>query len=128
MTEVVIDASALLAFLKSEERALHDLESLLPKALISSVNFCEVATVLGSLGMPEKTIEEVVEETVSKIVSFDSSQALVAAGLRELTKPYGLSLGDRACLALGLTHKLPVYTADKIWKKIDLDIPIELIR
>ena len=128
MTEVVIDASALLAFLKSEERALHDLESLLPKALISSVNFCEVATVLGSLGMPEKTIEEVVEETVSKIVSFDSSQALVAAGLRELTKPYGLSLGDRACLALGLTYKIPVYTADRIWKKLDIDIPIELIR
>ena len=128
MTEAVIDASALLAFLKGEERALKELEDVLHKSFISSVNFCEVATILGGLGMPKETIEEVVEETVSKIVHFDSSQALIAAGLRDLTKPYGLSLGDRACLALGLTYKLPVYTADKIWKNIDIDIPINLIR
>lgn len=128
MAKAVIDASALLAFLKGEERALNELEDILSKSLISSVNFCEVATILGSLGMPEETIEEVVEETVSKIISFDTSQALIAANLRDITKTYGLSLGDRACLALGLTYKLPVYTADRIWKKIDIDIPIELIR
>ena len=128
MIKAVVDASALLAFLKEEKRALNKLEEILPRALISSVNFCEVATVLGSLGMPEETIEEVVEGTISEIVSFDSSQALLAAGLRELTKPYGLSLGDRACLALGLAYKLPVYTADRIWKEIKFDIPIELIR
>ena len=128
MAEAVIDASALLAFLKGEKIALRKLEEILPRSLISSVNYCEVATILGGLGMPEDIIEEVVEETVSKIISFDASQALRAADLRELTKPYGLSLGDRACLALGLTHKLPVYTADKIWSKIPIDIPIELIR
>ncbi|MBI2707374.1 MAG: type II toxin-antitoxin system VapC family toxin [Proteobacteria bacterium] len=128
MAEAVIDASALLAFLKGEERAIQELDDVLQRALISSVNFCEVATILGGLGMPNKTIKEVVEETVSKIVFFDSSQALIAASLRDRTKPYGLSLGDRACLALGLTYKLPVYTADKIWKKLDIDIPIELIR
>lgn len=128
MAEAVIDASALLAFLKGEKIALRKLEEILPRSLISSVNYCEVATILGGLGMPEDIIEEVVEETVSKIISFDASQALLAADLRELTKPYGLSLGDRACLALGLTHKLPVYTADKIWSQIHIDIPIELIR
>ena len=128
MAEAVIDASALLAFLKGEKIALRKLEEILPRSLISSVNYCEVATILGGLGMPEDIIEEVVEETVSKIISFDASQALRAADLRELTKPYGLSLGDRACLALGLTHKLPVYTAEKIWSKIPIDIPIELIR
>lgn len=128
MAEAVIDASALLAFLKGEERALNELEDILSKAFISSVNFCEVATILGSLGMPEETIEEVVEDTVSKIISFDASQALVAATLRDLTKPYGLSLGDRACLALGLTYKLPIYTADRVWEKIKIGVPIELIR
>jgi PIN domain nuclease of toxin-antitoxin system len=128
VAEAVIDASALLAFLKGEERALNELEDILSKAFISSVNFCEVATILGSLGMPEETIEEVVEDTVSKIISFDASQALVAATLRDLTKPYGLSLGDRACLALGLTYKLPIYTADRVWEKIKIGVPIELIR
>ena len=57
MIEAVIDASALLAFLKGEERALNKLEEILPRTLISSVNFCEVATILGSIGMPDQTIE-----------------------------------------------------------------------
>lgn len=128
MNKAVIDASALLAFLKGEKRALNVLEEVLPGALISSVNFCEVATILGSLGMPEEKIEEAVEETVSEIIPFDTSQAMLAAKLRDLTKPYGLSLGDRACLALGLVYKLPVYTADRIWKEIKIDMSIELIR
>lgn len=128
MAEAVVDASALLAFLKGESQALNELEQVLPHALISSVNFCEVATVLRGLGMPEESVEEVVQETVSRIISFDASQALLAADLREYTKPYGLSLGDRACLALGLTYKLPVFTADKVWKNIKIDVPIELIR
>ncbi len=128
MVKAVIDASALLAFLKGESGALNKLEEILPKSLISSVNFCEVATILDGLGMPEEIIEEVVEETISEIVPFDPSHAMLAAGLRELTKPYGLSLGDRACLALGLAYKLPVYTADRIWKEINIGIPIELIR
>lgn len=110
-----------------EKRALNVLEDILPGALISSVNFCEVAAVLGSLGMPEESIGGAVEETIHEIIPFDASQALLAARLRDLTKPYGLSLADRACLALGLAYKLPVYTADRIWKEIKIDIPIELI-
>lgn len=78
--------------------------------------------------MPDDAIEEVVEETINKIVPFDASQAMIAGHLRALTKPYGLSLGDRACLALGLTYKLPVYTADRIWKELNIDVPIKLIR
>ncbi len=93
MIEAVIDASALLAFLKGEERALKELEKILPNSLISAVNFCEVATVLGGLGMPDETIEEVVLETVHKIIPFEAKQAIVAAHLRERTKSYGLSLG-----------------------------------
>ncbi len=128
MGEAVIDASALLAFLKGEDAALNKLEEILPRAIISSVNFCEVATILRGLGMPDAAIEEAVEETVNKIIPFDASQAMRAAYLREHTKPYGLSLGDRACLALGLTYNLPVYTADRIWKEIKIDVPIKLIR
>ena len=129
MDKAVIDASTLLAFLKDESFSLQELEGLLPKALISSVNACEVATLMVRLGMPHETIATLIHETVENIISFDQEQSFIAAKLWEQTKPYGLSLGDRACLALGLVKKLPVYTADKAWGQLQLEnLDIHLIR
>lgn len=129
MDKAVIDASVLLAFLKDESVSLHTLEAILPSALISSVNTCEVATVLGRLGMPYEKITTLIHETVGRIVSFNQEQSLVAAKLWKLTRPYGLSLGDRACLALGFIEKLPIYTADKTWEQLPLkDAEIRMIR
>ena len=66
---------------------------------------------------------------ISSLVPFDEEQALKTADLKKITKSKGLSLGDRACLALGMTLKAPIYTADKIWKDLNLkDIEIRLIR
>jgi len=61
-------------------------------------------------------------------VPFTSEHARLARGLVAITWPLGLSLGDRACLALGLALKLPVYTADKSWKKLKAGVPIRVIR
>jgi PIN domain nuclease of toxin-antitoxin system len=125
----VIDASALLAFLKDETTPLHDLESLLPKSLISSVNACEVATVLSRLGVPFERATELIDETVGEIIPFSREHYLLAAKLWGTTKKYGLSLGDRACIALAQHMNLPVYTADKIWTKLDIkNLHINLIR
>ncbi len=44
------------------------------------------------------------------------------------TRALGLSLGHRACLALGLALKAPVYTADKSWKKLKVGARIRVIR
>jgi PIN domain nuclease of toxin-antitoxin system len=44
------------------------------------------------------------------------------------TAPWGLSLGDRACLALARLRNLPAVTADRAWAKLDLAIPIEVVR
>ena len=41
--------------------------------------------------------------------------------------PLGLSLGDRTCLALALSRKIPAYTADRMWAKLDIDIEIRII-
>lgn len=66
---------------------------------------------------------------ISTIIPFDEELAFQAAGLKKDTKSYGLSLGDRACLALGQKMLLPVYTADKIWSKLQFDnITINQIR
>ncbi|MBL0941294.1 MAG: type II toxin-antitoxin system VapC family toxin [Alphaproteobacteria bacterium] len=129
MYKAVIDASALLAFLKDESTPLEELESLLPKSVISSVNACEVATVMCRLGMPLEAINGLINENVREIIPFDQQLALSAAGLWEATKVYGLSLADRACIALGQKMQLPIYTADKIWNKLKLDnVEIKRIR
>ena len=129
MYKAVIDASALLAFLKDESIPLDELEFLLPKSIISSINACEVATVMLRLGAPIETIEGLITETLGNIVPFDIDHYLLAANLWKTTKSLGLSLGDRACLALALKMKLPVYTADKIWSKIKIkNLEVKLIR
>ena len=129
MYKAVIDASALLAFLKDESVPLHKLESLLPRSLISSVNACEVATVMSRLGVPFEEIEGLINETIGEIIPFNKDHYLLAAKLWKTTKEYGLSLGDRACLALAQHTKLPVYTADQIWAKLAIqDLQINIIR
>ena len=128
MNKAIIDASALLALIK-EEPGAEIVEGLLGKIIMSSVNVSEVA---GSLMTPELSIEECqrcILPFISSLASFDEEQAFKAASLKEATRTKGLSLGDRACIALGITMQLPIYTADRIWDKLDLEnADIRLIR
>jgi PIN domain nuclease of toxin-antitoxin system len=71
------------------------------------------------------------EATLSPIreaTAFTAEHAEAAGNLITKTRPLGLSLGGRACLALGIILRAPVYTADKSWKKLKLGVPIHLIR
>lgn len=56
------------------------------------------------------------------------AQAEIAGGVRASTVPFGLSLGDRACLAVGIDGGLPIYTADRVWLELALDVEIRAIR
>ncbi|MBW4515156.1 MAG: hypothetical protein KME11_08015 [Timaviella obliquedivisa GSE-PSE-MK23-08B] len=62
------------------------------------------------------------------ILPFTTEQAELAASLWTTTKPLGLSLGDRACLALAITFNLPVVTADQAWEGLSLTIAVQMIR
>ena len=73
-------------------------------------------------------IEEILSNLNLEVVPFSQEQALRAGILRPSTKSLGLSLGDRACLALGLYLKLPILTADKLWSNLNLAVEIRLIR
>ena len=64
----------------------------------------------------------------NEVFSFDPAQATVAGGLVASTRSVGLSLGDRACLALAMLLKAPVYTTDRLWKKLHLGVEIRLLR
>jgi PIN domain nuclease of toxin-antitoxin system len=65
---------------------------------------------------------------VREVVDFTADHARLAGTLIVQTRSLGLSLGDRACLALGLTLKAPVYTTDKSWKNLKLGVQIHVIR
>ncbi|MDF2965328.1 MAG: hypothetical protein K0Q51_716 [Rickettsiaceae bacterium] len=114
MNKVVLDASALLALIKNEKGSAK-VEEALGKIVMSSVNVSEVVAKLLDSGIPEDECMESIEPFVSSIIPFDDDHAFLTATLKKLTKQQGLSLGDRACIALGIQLSAPIYTADKAW-------------
>ena len=128
MSRIVLDASAILALL-NKEHGSKTVELNIPKGLISAVNLSEVISVLGNIGMSHHDAIKLTDDLLHEVIPFDKAQAAVAAEMRSVTKSLGLSLGDRACIALGQKLQLPIYTADKIWNEVQLDnIDIRLIR
>ncbi len=127
MSNHVLDASALLALLNAEDGSDLVLDSLL-HSVISTVNLAEVVTRLSILGMPEGEVREALTLLGLEIIPFDEEQAFRAGLLSSYTQPLGLSLGDRACLALALTTHAAALTADRVWKDLDIGVAIKLIR
>jgi PIN domain nuclease of toxin-antitoxin system len=123
----VADASAILALLKQEPFSKLDPRRLF-RATISAVNLSEVLERLCFGGLSETEAEQVVAELNLRVADFDEPQARLAAYLRARTRRARLSLGDRACLALGLRLGCPVITADRAWARLDVGVDIVLIR
>jgi PIN domain nuclease of toxin-antitoxin system len=90
----------------------------LPGALLSTVNFAEVVTKLCERGMPAGEARGAIEATGVEVVDFGVDQACLAGELRNATRSAGLSLGDRACLALARLRGLPAITADTAWGQL----------
>ena len=99
MSRIVLDASAILALL-NKEHGSKTVELNIPKGLISAVNLSEVISVLGNIGMSHHDAIKLTDDLLHEVIPFDKAQAAVAAEMRSVTKSLGLSLGDRACLAL----------------------------
>lgn len=127
MSETVLDASAVLALLNAEPGAA-TVASHLPDAVISNVNLAEVATRLAAVGMPAEEVRTVLALLGLTTIVFDESQAIQAGLLYPDTQHAGLSLGDRACLALALHLEAVALTADRAWTNLDLNVSVELIR
>jgi PIN domain nuclease of toxin-antitoxin system len=125
---VVLDASALLALLHNEQGADKVEAALLNKAVISTVNWTEVIQKAIARNISVDDLDNELAAVGLSFFSFDMQQARIAGGLWQQTKALGLSLGDRACLALALHLDLPVLTADKIWQQLDIGVSIQLIR
>src|SRR5947209_6831608 len=100
MSSSILDASALLALLKHESGSQQVTQAIEDGAEISAVNLAEVVAKLAEAGMPEELIHRAVDPLGLDVVGFDAPQAYRSGLLLVATKPLGLSLGDRCCLAL----------------------------
>jgi PIN domain nuclease of toxin-antitoxin system len=125
--EIVADASAILAALKNEPFSNLDPRRVIG-ANISAVNLCEVLSKLHDDGLNDIQADSVVSAMDLRVTSFDVAQARSAGRLRSITRHAGLSLGDRACLALGDRLGCRVVTADRAWASLDVGVEIVLIR
>src|SRR6266446_6916846 len=125
--DIVADASAVIALLVGEPFTRFD-PLRLPNASISAVNLSEVLARLQEIGMPESEVAIAVARLNLRVVAFDEPQAHATARLRSVTRHAGLSLGDRACLALGDRLGCPVVTAHRVWASLDVGIEIVVIR
>ena len=124
----LFDTSALMALLQ-QETGYKELESLIANSVMSTVNYTEVITVLARNGVDEADIDMIMQDLIPIILPYDLTTATWAGKLSILTKQYGLSLGDRACIATGIIYCIPIYTADKVWAELDIsNADIRLIR
>ncbi len=99
--------------------------------LISAVNYAEIVAKLNERGMSDADVLTVMEGVPLTLVDFDQTTAHASGLLRKTTQALGLSLGDRACIALAQTRSAEVVTADKEWAQVRgivLGIEVRLIR
>ena len=129
MTHAVLDASALLALLLDEPGAGR-VTALLDDAAISAVNLSEVVGQYARRGIAVSEIRRMLSLFSIQVIPFDDALAFDAGLLVPKTKSAGLSLGDRACLALALQLGATALTADRSWSRISraIGVEIELIR
>lgn len=127
MKETVLDATALLALLQ-EEPGAESVAEAIPQSAVSAINLAEVVGKLVDSGMPEEAVRTALSSLGIEVIPFDEDMAYRTGLLRPLTNPYGLSLGDRACLALGQRLGRPVLTADRVWASLKIGVKVRVIR
>lgn len=127
MVEAVLDASALIALLRKEPGA-EKVAAVLTRSCISSVNLAETYGKMVEYGKRLEDVAYHVERLCIPVVPFHGEHAQLAASFWKQTRSVGMSLGDRACLALALQSGLPAYTTEEDWLKCDVGVQVVKIR
>ncbi len=130
MATAILDTSALIAAIQDEPGQAIVNALLVGRPLVCTVNLAELSSVLTRGGMAQQQTRTSIAAITVTWVAAGIDLAIRAGELVTLTKPFGLSLGDRFCLALAMRENLPVYTADRIWTRIaaPLGLTVILIR
>ena len=123
------DASAVIALILGEPGA-ETVEPIISECVITTVNLAEVVGYFARNGAPEPAIREMLEALRLETVHFDDELAYCAGVLLATTGRAGLSLGDRACLALARRLGIKAITTDRAWSRVAraAGVEIELIR
>ena len=120
---VVLDSSAVVAWIR-QERGWEVVDLVLDRSTIASVNLVEIIEVLGRYGLNF----DATQFPAMLVEPFDLAQGVVAGALLSEHRSVGFSLGDACCVALAMKLKAEVVTADQIWSRIRLPVPITIIR
>lgn len=128
INKIIFDSSALIT-LFAKEPGYETVRQNLRHAIISSVNIAEVYKYCIEVqNLTEVDCRNLIKLSGIKIIDFCEEQALISAKIIKQTKPYGLSLGDRGCIALAMFKNGPILTRDKIWQKVNLDVEFIMAR
>jgi len=123
----VLDASALLALLRREPGA-ERVQAVLPQSVMSSVNLTEVVSKLVARGAPEAEVRAILSAIQPPVLAYEEDLAIDAGIMHASTRSRGLSLGDRACLALARRLAATALTTDPAWREVDVGAAVEVIR
>jgi ribonuclease VapC len=127
LSEIVLDASALIALIHKEPGG-EKVRPLMGHAVISAVNLAETIQRLRRAGTPIEEVRHALAQLIPNSIPFDETLAYVAASIHERTRHCGLSFGDCACLALALSREAPAVTAERHWHKAEVGVKIIKIR
>lgn len=123
----VLDASAVLALIQKEPGGAQ-VVGYLQDGCMSAANYAEVLFVLGRAGIEIGVARGLIAALRIEVVPMTAEIAATAATLGATGSRYGLSLGDRACLATAADRNIPVVTADRVWAELDLGVDVIAIR
>ena len=126
----ILDASALIAFLHNEPGTDAVVDAITATAAVSVVNWAETLSKVAADGDDPQQVADSLQTSDSPLIlePLTDADCVEIARLRPLTKTHGLSLADRACLALARRLEIPVVTADRDWADLNLGTTIQLIR
>lgn len=122
---MILDASALLAMLRSEPGGDLVAERL-TEARMSVVNHAEVISHYARLGADAAAIDAMLRPLPIELMPVSADLARAAGLLSGMTGKAGLSLGDRFCLALAKMESATAWTADRAWKRVAAPIGVEV--
>lgn len=130
MSGSVLDASAVLAFLAQEPGADRIETAMDAGAAISALTVQEVVSKLVQRGMSSEAAAEAMAALGLDIRNLSFALAIEAGAMFPLTRRFGLSHGDRACLALGREMGVIVLTADRAWSDVadEIGVTVEQFR
>jgi PIN domain nuclease of toxin-antitoxin system len=123
----VLDASAVLALIQGEPGGQR-VRTVVRQAALSSVNLTEVVTKLLARGVPLNEVREILQGIELSVHVHDEALAIEAGAMHAITRRQGLSLGDRACLALARRLAATALTTDRAWSGVDVGVAVEVVR